>query len=183
MLRANSAERSVIERRASSVGTSAQTTGAWDHTSALGLASQARESLEALFDELARLAALFDTNDAPSLMSDCASQRRLADRWPRLWIIAAETCESRTFTAMYVTTSFSFCFGRAPIAASTTVPENSNCDADTAPPILHCFKESTGYLPIDCPNGSSVWCATATRYLHPRRSIRAGHDQAREQPQ
>ena len=57
------------------------------------------------------------------------------------------TCEIPIFTATHVTTSFSSCFGRAPIAAGAMVPDSNACESGIAPPFLPCFEEADGYIP------------------------------------
>ncbi len=67
-----------------------------------------------------------------------------------------EACGILLFTGMHTATSFSSCFGRAPIAAGTMVPDSTDCEPDIAPAFLPCFDESAGYIPVDCRDSSPV---------------------------
>jgi len=154
----------VIERRASGETPPVDAPDICNDVEAFALGSHAGEPLDAIVDELARLAALLGANDVLAPLSDMRAAATANEPMADAMHAAAEaldrqsfeTCGIPAFTAMCVTASFASCFSRAPIAAGTMVPESSTCDPATAPPFLPCFDQAAGYIPVDCRDGSPV---------------------------
>ena len=158
----------VIERRASADTLAevpeASTTSVCEEIEAFALGSHGGRPLEEILDELARLTAVLGANDALPHLADMRAAATAGDTMAEAMDRAADridratfdTCGIPAFTAMYVTTSFSSCFGRAPIAAGTMVPDSEGCETAIAPAYLPCFDEANGFLPIDCRDGAPV---------------------------
>ncbi len=161
-------EAAVIERQAPADGADdAPVASEWsicDDVEAFARGSHAGDDLEPVLDEMARLAAVLGANDALPHLDAMATAARADESMAHAMDAAAEVldrhgveaCGIPVFTAMYVSTSFSSCFGRAPIAAGTMVPDSGACETDISPPFLPCFDETQGFIPVDCRTGEPV---------------------------
>ncbi len=155
----------VIERRASAGDADVPD----DHAlcaqiETFALGSHAGDDLTAVIDELGRLAALFDVGAAlPHLQAwraaidDGTSSAAAMDTAAELIDTATfDECGVPAFTAMYVSTSFASCFGRAPIEAGSLAPDTVGCETGETPTFLPCFDETNGRVPVDCRTGATV---------------------------
>ena len=153
----------VIERQASA-DADPPPSSRCDEVEAFALGSHAGDDLHAVIDELGRLAAVFDAAAAlPHLASwraaveDRSSAADAMDAAADLIDAATHAeCGVPAFTAMYVSTSFASCFGRAPIDAGSLAPETAACETGISPSFLPCFSTDGGYLPVDCRSGATV---------------------------
>ena len=126
--------------------------------------SHAGDDLGRIMDELARLSAVIGANDALPHVSNLLVALDEGEDMARPLDAAAEAvdaagydeCEIPLFTAMYVSTSYASCFGRAPIAAGTMAPDSTGCETDIAPEFLPCFDPEAGHIPVDCRTNDPV---------------------------
>ncbi|MEM9465419.1 MAG: hypothetical protein AAGA90_08585 [Actinomycetota bacterium] len=154
----------VIERQASADGGDPPLSSLCEQVETLSLGAPVGDDLDAVIDELGRLAAVFGANDAlPHLaawraaIAEGSSAAEAMDATAD--IVDAATfaeCGVPAFTAMYVSTSFASCFGRAPIDAGGLSPDTDGCETDHTPAFLPCFSETDGYMPVDCRTGAVV---------------------------
>ena len=135
-----------------------------DEVEAFARGSHAGDDIHAVLDEMARLAAVLGASAALPHLADMKAAIEDDGQTARSLDAAAEAfdttsyaeCGIPAFTAMYVTTSFASCFGRAPIAAGQMVPDSEGCESDLGAEFLPCFDEDAGYIPIDCRHGHGV---------------------------
>ncbi|MEO0494463.1 MAG: hypothetical protein AAF081_13725 [Actinomycetota bacterium] len=167
-------EVAVIERQVSADESEDPHTTVCHAIEAFAMGSHAGDDLFAVIDEAARLAALLGASEALPHLADMKAAIDAGDQTARSLDAAAEAldeaghaeCSIPVFTAMYVTTSFASCFGRAPVAAGTMVPDSEGCEPDLRAEFLPCFDDTDGYIPVDCRTGAQVvlrdgeWIAT-----------------------
>ncbi len=131
---------------------------------AFALGSHDGADLSAVIAELARLSAIVGANDAlPHLAAVRSAVEEDGETALALDAAAAimdegshAECEIPVFTALYVSTSFSSCFGRAAIPAATMTPDTDGCEPAVSPGYLPCFDAGAGFVPIDCRSGTPV---------------------------
>lgn len=160
----------VIERQVSSDTATGPQSTICNDVEAFALGSHEGDDIDQIIDELGRLGAVLGANGALPRLADMRAA--LADNAPTARALDAAAqilddasyaeCRIPVFTAMYVSTSFASCFGRAPIAAGQTTPDAEGCETNISPGFLPCFNAEAGYLPIDCRSGERVVLRDAT---------------------
>lgn len=155
-----------IERQVSGDDVVDPVSDACDDLESLALGRLDHETdLDAIVEELARIGAVIGATGAlPHLaeLQDLLAEGSTATAHPIARAAQAlderghEVCEIPGFTALYVSTSFASCFGRAGIAAGELAPATDGCEQDISPDFLPCFDPATGYVPIDCRTGEGV---------------------------
>ena len=160
-----SSDTAVIERQVSAADPApAPERSICDDVEAFALGSHAGDDLGRIIDELARLAAVLGASEALPHVADMKAAMEDDGELARSMDAAAEAvdhagyaaCGVPMFTAMYVSTSFGSCFGRAPIAAGTFTPDSDGCEDNISPDFLPCFDADAGYVPMDCRTGEPV---------------------------
>ena len=154
----------VIERQVSAEESDTPQTTVCDEVEAFAMGSHAGDDIHRVLDEMARLAAVLGASEALPHLADMKTAIEENGQTARSLDAAAEAfdttayaeCGIPAFTAMYVTTSFASCFGRAPIAAGQMVPDSEGCERDLGAEFLPCFDADAGYVPMDCRTGEPV---------------------------
>ncbi|MEM8704830.1 MAG: hypothetical protein AAGE98_00115 [Actinomycetota bacterium] len=151
-------EVAVIERQVSADDVLQPESSVCADVEAFAMGSHAGDDIHAVIDETARLAAVLGASEALPHLADMKAAIDADEQTARSLDAAAEAldrvsyaeCRIPLVSAMYVTTSFASCFGRAPIAAGTMVPDSQGCEPDLGAEFLPCFDEAAGYVPVDC---------------------------------
>lgn len=154
----------VIERQVSAEVSETPQMTVCDEVEAFAMGSHAGDDIHRVLDEMARLAAVLGASEALPHLADMKVAIEENGQTARSLDAAAEAfdatsyaeCGIPAFTAMYVTTSFASCFGRAPIAAGQMVPDSEGCEPDLGAEFLPCFDGNAGYVPVDCRSGELV---------------------------
>lgn len=155
-----------IERQVSGDEVVDPVSAACDDLESLALGRLDHETeLAAVIHELARIGAVIGATGAlPHLaeLQDLLAEGSNATAHPLAGAAEAldsrgyEVCEIPGFTALYVSTSFASCFGRAGIPAGLLHPETEGCETGISPEFLPCFDPAQGHIPVDCRTGEGV---------------------------